>query len=108
MLIEATGGNVSSPITMTSFSSECYHGFLFPRGLQYSHVDPILDNILETLARINTMILGVVILTINVFSKLLFVGEFLILRKSDKLLLHKDFPSLCHIKCILNLCFEGL
>ena len=109
MLIEATSVNVFSPNHHDFFfSKEFHHGFLFPKGLQYSFVDHILCNIPKTPTKISIMILGVVILTINVFSKLLFVGELVILRKNDELLLHNDFLSLYHIKCILNLCIGDL
>ena len=53
MLTEAIGGKESSSTTITSF---------FLKELQYSLVDYVLDNILETPTRISTMILGVMIL----------------------------------------------
>ena len=59
-----------------------------------------MDNIYETPTLISTMILGVVILIVDFFSKLIFVRELMILRKSDELLLHNEFLNLCHIGCI--------
>ena len=43
---------------------------------------------------------GVVILIVDFSSKLLFTGKFVILRKSDVLLIQQEFLSLCHIICI--------
>ena len=93
---------------MTSYPRELHHGFLFPRELQYSLIDPILDNIPETPTGISTMIPGVVILTINFSFKLFFVGELVILRKRDELLLQKELLNLCHIRCISGLCIRGM
>ena len=77
-----------------------HYGFFFLRELQYSLVDPILDNILKTPTRVSTMIPRVVILTVYFSPKLLFVRELVILRKCDEFLLHKKikrFPrSLPH------------
>ena len=106
------------------FSREIYRDFIFSRELHYDFffskeihcdflVNPILDNIPETPARISIMIPGVVIpgvviLTIDFSSKLIFARELVILRKSDKLFLHNEFLSLCHIGCILGLRIKGL
>ena len=67
-----------------------------------------MDNVPKTQARISTMILGVVILRVDFSSKLLFVRELVIMRKSDELLLYKEFLGLCHIRCILGLCIRDL
>ena len=67
-----------------------------------------LDNIPETPTNISAMVPGVVILTLDFSSKLLFAGKLVILRKNDELLLHKEFLSLCHIRCILSLCIRDL
>ena len=80
-----------------------HHDLNFLRELQYSLIDLVLDNILEIPTSISTMILGVVILTVDFSSKLIFARKLVILRKSDELLLHKEFLSLCHIRCILGL-----
>ena len=138
MLIEAVGENGSSSIIMASFpprgftmtffssgnfimtsffSREIYCDFLFSKELQCDFlfskecdffVNPVLDNIPENPARISTMIPGVVILTVDFSSKLIFAKELVILRKSDELLLHNEFLSLCHIGCIPGSFIRGL
>ena len=74
-------------------------------------MDPILDNILETLTRISVMIVGVLILIVYFSPKFLFVQELVILEKCDEFLLQyeiKVFLILCYIKSILYLCIRGL
>ena len=66
------------------------------RKLQHSLIDHVLYNIPETPTSISTMILGVMILIVDFSSKLIFAGKFVILRKSDELLFHKD-PSVLTI-----------
>ena len=77
MLIEATSGNGSSSITLTSFFSR---NFSVP-------FDPVLDNIPKTSIRIIAMILGVVILIVYFSPNLLFFKELVILGKCDESLL---------------------
>ena len=79
-----------------------------PRELQYALVDHVLDNIPKTTTSIIILIPRVVILIVDFSSKFLFSGELVTLRKSDELLLHNEFLSLCHIKCILGLCIRDL
>ena len=57
-----------------------------------------MDNIPETLIKMSTMILGVVILIVDFSSKIIFTRELVILRKSDELLLHNEFLSLCILR----------
>ena len=64
-----------------------FKGFFFLKELQYSLIDPILDNILEIPIRITAMILGIVILTVYFSPKLYFVRELVILGKCDEFLL---------------------
>ena len=91
------------------FYRELHCDYIFSMELHYSLVYPVLENIPETPSRISIVIPRVVILIVDFYSKLLFVGELVILRKSDEILLHKGFLlSLCHIKCILGLCIRGL
>ena len=100
MLTEAIGGKRSSSTTMTSF---------FLKELQYSLVDPILDNIPEIPTRISITILGVMILTVYFSPEFLFVGELVILRKCDVFLFQKEiFLNICHIKSIQCMCIGGL
>ena len=81
------------------FSKEIHRDFL---------IDHVLENIPETPAIIIIMIIGVVILTIDFSSKLIFSRKLVILRKSGEFLLHNEFLSLCHIRCILGSCIRGL
>ena len=95
---------------MTSFFSKEFHrDFLFSDEIHHDFlVDPVLDNILETPTRISTMILRVMILTLEFSSKLIFARELVILRKSDELLLHNEFLSLRHNRCVLGLYIRGM
>ena len=91
------------------FSKEIHRDILLSKEIHRDFlVDLVLDNILETPTRISTMIPGVVILTIDFFSKLIFAKELVILWKSDELLLHNELHSFYHIEYILGSRIRGL